>query len=173
MLYRVTFTFIIILLVSFNSFANDAEKPAFKWQVGEELFYKVRYAFFTVGSLHFEVVEKDTFRNRPVYHCKMLMKSNPSIPFVPELESSYESLIDEDVYAHLFWSIEKHKDHYLHTRYDINYDTGIIHIRMEKQFPADTVVVIDSSAAVTEKVQDGLSLLYYARANNQKIGKKK
>ncbi len=102
MLRRVKYTLTIIFIFAVSGFADEAQTSTFKWQVGEELFYMVRYAFFIVGSLHFEVMEKDTFRNRPVYHCKMFMKSNSSIPFVPEMESTYESLIDEDVYAHLF-----------------------------------------------------------------------
>ena len=47
----------------------------------------------------------------------------------------------------------------------MNYEKEQIHILMEKQFPADTVVVLDSTATLTHKVQDGLSLLFYARAN--------
>lgn len=150
--------------------ANDPKPVRFKWQVGEELFYKVRYSFLTVGSLHFWVLEKDTLRGRPVYHCKLHMKSSPAIPFV-NMDDYYESYIDEDVYSHIFWAYEKQKDHQLVTRYDMDYDAGIIKIRIEKQYSADSVVVLlDSTAALNGKVQDGLSLLFYARAEVKKNG---
>ena len=157
-----------VLFITISSVAKEPPQSDFKWQVGEELFYKVRYAFFTVGTLHFEVLKKDTLRGRNVYHCRMLMKSNTAVPFVPNIEDTYESLIDEEFYSHIFWSFEKQKDHWLVTRYDMDYEREQIHILMEKQFPADTVVVKDSTVAVTQKVQDGLSLLFYARANAKK-----
>jgi len=147
--------------------AGDPEPARFQWQVGEELFYKVKYSFLSVGSLHFWVLEKDTLRGRPVYHCKLHMKSSPAIPFV-SMDDYYESYIDEDVYSHIFWSYEKQKDHQLMTRYDTDYDAGVIKIRIEKQFAGDTVVVLDSAAAINGKVQDGLSLLFYARAEVKK-----
>jgi len=145
--------------------AEDSSAAKFHWQPGEELFYKVRYAFLTVGSLHLQVLDKDTVHNRPVYHCKLHMKSSPAIPFV-NLDDIYESYIDaEEVYAHIFIAYQQDGDHTLFTRYDFDYNAGKMGILVKKFFKDDTVLVLDSTAAVSQKVQDGLSLLYYARAN--------
>lgn len=155
-----------MLLFAFTwpSRANDSAATQFKWQIGEELVYKVRYAFLTVGTLHFWVLDKDTVRNRPVYHCKLQMRSSSAIPFV-HIDDIYESYIDEDMYAHIFWAYEQNGDHILTTKYDFDYDAGKIQITVQKFFENDTVLVLDSTAAVSDKVQDGLSLLFYARAN--------
>jgi hypothetical protein len=82
---RISFFLIMVFLVcvvSISSLANDPAPTEFKWQVGEELYYKVKYAFLTVGSLYIQVLGKDTVHNRPVYHCRLEMKSTPAIPFV-------------------------------------------------------------------------------------------
>ncbi|RMF56948.1 MAG: DUF3108 domain-containing protein [Calditrichaeota bacterium] len=138
---------------------------SFKWVVGEELFYKVRYAFFTIGTLYFKVEEQDTLHGRPVYHCKMHIKSNTSIPFVPDLDDSYDSFIDEDFYSHKFIAYEKQKGYWLYTLYEMNYENNTIHIYVERHYPADTLVAIDSVATIPGPVQDGISLLYFARAH--------
>jgi hypothetical protein len=155
----------LLLLLTAASPAGDSPAVKFHWQIGEELFYKVKYTFLTVGSLHLWVLDKDTVHNRPVYHCKLHMKSSPAIPFV-NLDDIYESYIDaEDVYAHIFLAYQQESDYILFTRYDFDYDAGKLVILVKKFFENDTVLVLDSTAAISQKIQDGLSLLYYARAN--------
>jgi hypothetical protein len=162
---RISCLLIILLLCFLNVFslADDPVATDFQWQVGEELYYKVKYAFLTVGTLYFQVLEKDSVHNRPVYRCRLEMKSTSAIPFV-HIDDVYESYIDEEVYAHLFHSYEKKGDHVLFTRYEFNYDAGQINIRIEKRSESDTALVLDSTVTVTQKTQDGLSLLFYARA---------
>lgn len=138
----------------------------FQWQVGEELFYKVKYTFFTVGDLYFQVKKADTVRGNPVFHCHMHMKSNSRIPFV-NIDDTYDSMIDADeFYSHEFWAYEQQKDHVLYTHYDFDYDAGEVRIIEKKLFESDTVQTLDSTAVLDVRVQDGLSLLFFARANS-------
>ena len=153
-----------LFLIITNLHANDNLKPKLKLQVGEELIYKVKYTFLTLGSLKFQILGMDTIDGRPVYHCILHIDSNPSLPFV-NLHDIYESYIDEDIYSRRFVAREKESGDTVYTRYDMNYEDNI-HIIMKKIAETDTIIVLDSLAALDtpRKVQDGLSILYYARA---------
>lgn len=170
-IFALLMVWVFLALVSTGLAARDATFPKtpatkFKWQVGEELFYKVKYSFLTVGTLRFQILKRDTLHGRPVYLCRMHIKSS-GIPFI-NFDDIYESYIDENVYSHQLQSWEQQSDHILYTRYDMNYRDGKIYMFMEKRFETDTVTVLDSTVALTEPVQDGLSLLFYARANVEK-----
>lgn len=150
--------------------AQAASPGKIDWQVGEELYYKVKYTFLTVGSLYFQVLGEENVRGQKTYHCKMHMKSSSAIPFV-NLNDIYESYIDADsVYAHRFQALENQGDYNLYSLYEMDYKAGKIHIIMEKWYKdgSDSVRVKDSTAVLDSRVQDGLSLLFYARANARK-----
>ncbi len=157
--------FVIILVLSLTTTARESNANDFPWKIGEELFYKVKYTFITVGSLHFTVLGEDSIRGQKAFHCKMHLKSS-NIPFL-DLDDTYDSYIDADsVYAHRFWSIENHDDFRLYTLYDMDYSQNQIKITMERRYKdgGDTVQVLDSTAVIDSRIQDGLSLLYYARS---------
>lgn len=156
---------LLLWLLTAVSPAGDSPAAKFHWQIGEELFYKVKYDILTIGSLHLWVLERDTVHNRPVYHCKLHIKSSLAIPLV-NIDDIYESYVDaEGVYSHIFLAYEQEGGHILFTRYDFDYNAGKISILIKKFFKDDTVLVLDSTAAISRKVQDSLSLLFYARAN--------
>ncbi len=168
---RLTLLILSLIFASAPLAARDHSVPTtlatpFQWQVGEDLLYKVKYSFLTVGTLHFQILKRDTLHGRPVYLCRMHMKSS-GIPFI-NFDDVYESYIDEEVYSHRLESWEKQSDHILYTHYEMNYADRKIYMHMEKRFETDTVAILDSSVALTERVQDGLSLLFYARANVKK-----
>jgi len=157
--------FLVLLALIGNVNANDELKPKIKLQIGEELIYKVKYTFLTLGSLKFQILGKDTIDDRPVYHCILYMDSNPSLPFV-NIHDIYESYIDEDIYSRRFVAWENKSDYTIYTRYDMNYEEQNVHITMKKMTKTDTTVALDSIAALDtpRKIQDGLSILFYARA---------
>jgi len=154
----------LLLLLSNRSQAETSVKPDFQWQVGEELVYSVKWAFVGLGSLRLQVLGSDTIHGRLVYHCRIYIDSNPSLPFV-NIHDVYDSFIDaEGIYSHIFLSYEKKKDHILYTRYDFDYENHRIHIRIEKQRHEDGEVLLDSTAYIPDKVLDSLSMLFFARA---------
>jgi hypothetical protein len=178
MLQKTILHYIIIALLALNIshvFADEdlieptQKLPPFQWKVGEELIYKVKYSFLTIGQLHFFVLNTDTINGRKVYRCRMHMKSSSAIPFV-NIDDIYESHIDEDVYSHRSEAWEQGGDHILYTRYDFDYPNKQVKMFMEKRFKDSdrTELVLDSTAALDGVVQDGFSLLYYARANVDK-----
>lgn len=171
---RLRYTCWVLMLIALVSSSINAENEVdslsahsdFRWQVGEELFYKVKYSFLTVGTLRFNVLSKDTLRGRPVYHCRMHMKS-AGIPFV-NFDDIFDSYIDEAMYSHRLESWEKEGDHILHTIYDMNYKDSTIYMKMTREFKDDTIAVLDSTTKLIANTQDGLSLLFFARANVRK-----
>lgn len=169
----ISVTVSIILFFNIYSIAADNPKPDIQIKIGEELQYKVKYSVFTLGSLRFQILDRDTLKNRPVYHCILYIESNPSLPFV-NINDIYESWMDEDIYSHKFLSYEKKSDETLFTQYDMDYERNVVHITEKVFTETDTVLQLDSIAVLDtdRKVQDGLTLLFYARAmskHNKKI----
>lgn len=159
-------TFLLITLLFRTTAYSQPEVSAtdFKWQVGEELTYKVKYLFLTLGSLRFQILEKVEIDGRPAYHCRLYIDSNPQLPFV-SIHDIYESYIDEEVYSHQFYSYERKSDHTVYTAYQMDYEKNRVHIIIEKWSETDTTRLLDSTAVIPEKVQDSLSLLFFARAS--------
>ncbi len=137
--------------------------PIFKWQVGEDLVYKVKWSFLTIGTLRFRVVEKTEINGTPVYRCRLHIDSNPDLLFL-NIHDLYESYIGEDMFSHAFESWERRSDHVLYTRYQMDYQQMKMLIFMQKWFKQDTVTVMDSVVTLHSKVQEGISIFYYARA---------
>ena len=103
-----------ILWLSFLliSVAPANTRPIFKWQVGEQLIYSVKWSFFTLGKLKLTVLKSDTLAGRKVYHCRINIDSNPSLPFV-NIHDIYDSFMDaEDFSSNIFLSYE-HEHGYL------------------------------------------------------------
>ncbi len=137
--------------------------PKFKWEVGEDLHYKVKWAFVTLGKLRFRVLEADTLNGRPVFHCRVNIDSNPSLPFV-RIHDVYDSYMDaEDFASYIFISYENKKDYTIYTRYDFDYEKQQVHIVIQNQYPDSVVTLLDSTATIPGRVYDSLSMFFLAR----------
>ncbi len=159
----------IIILNASNPLRLTAG-PELNWTVGEELVYSVKWSFISLGKLKLQVLSADSLDGRKVYHCRIRIDSNPSVPFV-NIHDMYDSFIDaQDFYSHIFLSYEQKDDHVIYTRYDFNYNSQTVRMRMEKRTGENSETLLDSTAVLHQKVQDSLSLLYFARAmaKNQK-----
>lgn len=157
--------FLLILQSPFSFIRAQRIEPNLKLRVGEQLIYKVKYSFLTLGSLKFEILGKDTIDDRPVYDCILYIDSNPSLPFV-KIHDVYESYIDEDIYSRRFKAWERESGYVLYTQYDMDYEKREVHIVEKKITETDTIMAADSIAVLDtpRKVQDGLSILFFARA---------
>ena len=163
--YSHIFFVIIILNVCLTSttFPNDDQQPSFEWKIGEELNYRVKWLSFTVGTIQSQILEKDSLNGRPVYHCRISIDSNPSLPFV-DLHEVYDSYIDEDVYSHAFNVMVKKSDCVYFVTHTIDYTQNIVRILANKCTETDTSVIMDSTIVIHDKIQDGTSVLFYSRA---------
>ncbi len=138
--------------------------PALKWQIGEELVYSVKWSFVTLGQLKLQVLSSDSVDKNKVYHCRIYIDSNPSIPFV-DIHDIYDSYIDADeIYSHIFISYEQKDDYLLYTKYDFNYHRKQVAIFIERRTDHTNETLLDSVVTIPGKVQDSLSLLFFARA---------
>ena len=160
---------IFIILISqlgllVNSIADEQDEIKFKWQVGEELTYSVKWFALNVGVLKFQVLKRDSLNNRPVYHCRLQIDSDPSLPFV-NIHEVYDSFIDEEMYSHAFNILIKKSDFEYIVTHDINYSLQQVKIVVSKCTPVDTTIIMYSTLTVSEKIQDGVSIFYYSRAH--------
>jgi len=138
-------------------------EPVFKWQIGEDLTYRVNWSFFRLGTLRIQVLEKRLHRGEPVYRCRLFIDSNPALPFV-NIHDIYESFIGEDMFSRAFYAWEKKSGYVIYTEYQMDYQNNLLHIIIEKHTPQDTTRLLDSLATLDRKILDGLSILFYARA---------
>jgi len=156
--------FMLMILLTGILYASNTPVTDFKWTVGEYLRYDVKWSFFYLGSLKLYVLEVDTVDHARVYHCKIHIDSNPKLPFV-NIHDVYETYIDaEGLFSRRFVSYEQKSDHVIYTRYDFNYQQNTVSIRIENRYSDHTETVLDSVGKIPDKVQDSLSLLYFARA---------
>ena len=132
--------------------------------VGEDMTYVVKYAFFNLGEIRFNVVEKTEHKNTFVYKTVAYIDSYPDLPFL-EIHQVYESYIDSsslfplEFFAQIFG-----KDTVF-----VNYDfIGDSLVQMQKETLDGRKIWFDSTAIIHQPVQDGLSILYFARS---KLGK--
>lgn len=160
----ILFSLVIVCVFSTTVFALNPNQLNFKWKVGEELIYSVKWTFINLGELKLTVLNRDTLNHRPVYHCRIYIDSNPSLPFV-NIHDIYDSYIDaEQIYSHVFLSYEQKSDYILYTQYTFDYVQGIVKIRIEKRHQNEFESVLDSVVVIPDKVQDSLSMLFFARA---------
>ena len=158
-----TVIFIIAVSLKSNSFIDDRRYTEFKWQIGEELTYRIKWLFLNIGSMKFQILEKDSLEGHLIYHCRLYLDSNPSLPFI-DLHEVYDSYIDEEHFSHGLDILVKKSDCDYRVSHNIDYTQGKARILVNKCTPTDTILTMDSTIVISEKIQDGVSILYFCRA---------
>lgn len=128
--------------------------------VGEDLTYVVKYAFFNLGEVRFKVLEKTKINNKPVYKTTAYIDSYPDLPFI-SLHQIYESYIDTSLFPLKFFA-KIFNDDTVFVEYNF---TGDSRVDMKKGKYGGSKLWIDSTTYTKHRMQDGLSILYYARMN--------
>lgn len=132
-------------------------------QVGEELEYKVTYSFFNLGTIRFRITDKFEREGRTVYRASSWIDSNPSLPFV-DLHIRFISEIDEGMFSYSWLADDSMKSEIVSRLFSFEYDSSRVLVERSRRKPGGlkTVEKVDTFA-VTDKLQDGLSLFFYAR----------
>ncbi len=159
--FKTLWCFVSLFLLIFLFSENKAQNK-FRWVIGEELTYKVKYGFLRLGTLTMQVVDSVRMDEQKVYKTMVHIDSNPMIFFV-NMHSVYESYINENFYPHLFLADEKIDGKYYKTRYRFDYLNKLIDVKMTDL--EDTSKIIIKKIPLDEKMQDGMSLIFYARGN--------
>lgn len=138
-----------------------------KMQVGEELTYVVSYSFIKLGEIKLIVKDKREIKGKTYYSTVAYINSYNGIPFV-SLHQIYESRINPEYASEFFRGTVKHEEYSTFTEYNFNYKDSKIKIKKGKISPYQ--LWTDSTSYLNQKMQDGLSIFYYARMN---LGTKK
>jgi len=138
------------------SFDRFIENVAFG--LGERLSFDIGYGFINAGSAVMEVPELIEFNGRPCYLVRSTANSNKFFSSFYRVEDRVESILDaQGIFS---WRFEK-------VLQEGNYHA-------EKSYHFDQInhkaLYGDDTLDVAEYVQDALSILYFARTQDLKIG---
>jgi len=161
------FIYVTILILNINTYSQLNQKyskyhPATdeKLFVGEDLTYVVKYAFFNLGEVRFKVLEKTKISNTSVYKTIAYIDSYPDLPFV-SLHQVYESYIDSSLFPVKFFA-KNFSDDTIFVKYNFIGDSKV---EMQKGKLDGSKLWLDSTAIISHRMQDGLSILFYTRMN--------
>jgi hypothetical protein len=158
---------LISLFISSYSTASAFQIDVpFKWQIGEELTYKVSWGFIRLGTLKLSVVDTSTINRILTYETNLKIDSNPWLFFV-NMHSVFESFLMENAYPLLLICKEEIDGEEYNSQYMFDYDNQEIIVHYEGVENPETS--IDTSLALKNKVQDGMSMIFYARQNCHRI----
>jgi hypothetical protein len=138
--------------------------PAFSiFQKGEELTYEVSYLTIKLGTIISRVVSIDTVKGKVFYRAECVMRTYKGVPLV-SLWTRFQSTIDDRFGCVSFSAKEKIKDtlnKYINYTFPKNRDVVYVSERIgNKPVPRN----YDTLKLEGKSWQDGLSLLFYARA---------
>jgi hypothetical protein len=156
----------ILILVAFCPFIFAQEKNTFEnreLQTGEVLVYSIQYSFIKLGELRFKVIEKITGSEGVSYRTMVRIKSEEWIPFV-DINEIYESTYNKENYSEHFRAAQYQYDRERFTEYDFDYSDSLISVK--KGYLNPYKVLVDSTCDLNHRLQDGLSLFYFARMFN-------
>lgn len=137
-----------------------SENKSEKIFLGEDLTYIVKYAFLNLGEVRFKVLEKTKINRKPVYKTIASIDSYPDLPFV-SIHQIYESYIDSSLFPLKFFA-KIFGDDTAFVEYNFTEDSKV---KMKKGKHGSSKLTLDSTTHVDYRMQDGLSILYYARTN--------
>ncbi|MBU1678404.1 MAG: DUF3108 domain-containing protein [Bacteroidetes bacterium] len=136
------------------------------FEVGEELTYEVSYLFIKIGELKFRIAEKYETPEGIQYKAVGQINSYSHIPFIT-LNEIVESKMTDDPVSHYFRALHLGYKPPRFSKYEIDYDEATLHVTRGVLKPFK--IKVDSTCDLNQQIQDGLSLLYYARNG---VGKK-
>ena len=134
------------------------------FQKGEELIYEVRYLTFMLGTITARCVAADSIGKSAHFKLECLIRSAKGIPFVTLL-TRFQSTVNENVTSVSFSTKERVQDSlnkYINYSFPRNRDA----VHISERIGNDPIVEhYDTLTLDGKRWQDGLSLLFYARAH--------
>jgi hypothetical protein len=122
--------FVIAILINVLSLNLLQSKDIdFKLKIGEQLTYKVKWAFIRLGTLKLETLDTLVLNGELLYHIKLHIDSNPLLFFV-NMHSLYDSFINENFQFHHFYAEEKIDNVTYITEYRVDYSNSLILVNM-------------------------------------------
>jgi Tfp pilus assembly protein PilF len=140
----------------------DTTQPAYAYKIipSEELDYKVSYGPMTLGWLKIRIKEKELIGGREAYPILFFVDTNPSYSFILSLHHIYESYIDPvTLNAYKSRLFTPGSDQSLAKTYYYDYDRNLFKAYLVNKNGFFKYLQKD----LPQKVQDGTSMLYFAR----------
>jgi hypothetical protein len=164
---NILLAFIFIYFCGFSPFPfnyqlSNSDNIAKEIQVGEDITYVVKFGFIRLGEVRLLISEKKENDGEVYYKTKAYIDSYSGIPFV-SIHQVYESNFNVNQYSDYFRATEREKNYIKFTEYFFDYSKNKILVKKGKFNPFQ--MWTDSTAKISKKYQDGLSLFYYARLN--------
>ena len=150
------------ILYQVENFPAPAPFASYTYEIdpNEELDYIVSYGPLTLGWLKVRIKKPEIVSGKKVYPIIFFVDSNPSYGFLISLHHIYESYIDpETLNAIKSRLYTPGSEHYLVRVYNYHYNTNIFETYAMTEKGRFQYIVKD----LPRKVQDGTSMLYYAR----------
>ena len=150
-----------LLSVLFTT-AFSSPRDSFKWQVGEKLIYKVSWGFIRLGTLRVSVIDTVQIDGQNSYHVRLRIDSNPRLFFI-DMHSQFDSYLLDNAYPLLLICQETIDGVDYSSRYEFDYTTNTLGVHYEGV--DNPGVQIERLIPFTEQLQDGMSMIFYARLN--------
>ena len=166
MIKKLKSIFILSLFISGLSYTQiispviQEKKRGIELRVGEDFTYVVRYAFLNLGEVRIQIIGEEFVNGKRLLNTAAYIDSYDGLPFV-KLHQIYKSTIDQTFFPVKFLGLMLDEDT-TYTEY-IFYDDKRTSIK--KGNYNTEKLWLDSTATLTERHQDGLSILFYARIN--------
>ncbi len=153
---------LLIIFIAISTLFSQENQKMFKWQIGEELTYKVSWGIIRLGTLRLSILDTVHFDGVKTYQTQLKIDSNPWLFFV-NMHSTFNSYLLENLYPRLLICEEEIDNDEYKSRYEFDYKKGEIIVHYEGIENPDKI--IDKIFPLNKKLQDGMSIIYYARAN--------
>jgi hypothetical protein len=127
--------------------------------VGEELTYNVRFSFIDLGQIRITTLRKASGDGYEGHITRASISSYKTIPFL-SAEAVFESVVDTASFSRAFLGKSREGDDWSFSRYTFDYRRGVGLLEVGSR---DSIITKRDSIALSEKVQDGLSLFFFAR----------
>jgi len=158
---------LILLLIASGISSSQVTSPVTQEKepdngliVGEDFTYLVKYAFFNLGEVRIQIIGEESIDGKKLLNTTAYIDSYDGLPFV-NLHQVYKSTIDQTYFPVHFLGLMLDEDT-TYTEY-IFYDD--LRTSIKKGNYTTKKLWADSTTTLTERHQDGLSILFYARMN--------
>jgi len=176
LLKRMMKLLIFVFIMVTSTFAGDIDDTLSNKEVnqfltvGEDLTYEVSWWFIKIGSIHTKVLDITKYNDDYRIKAAVCIDSYSGLPFV-ELHAIYETEMDKYFYSNFFMSKTKEGKKWLVTRYlydRINNRLFVEYGSTDDKNNREFILEKKDTVVIQEKTQDGLSLLFFSRANVRK-----
>jgi len=164
-LYRKPAKYFWLLLVIFPArialLAQDADSPAkVPFRVGERLNFSVNWTVGNIGTANLQITAIDTFDSHPCYRVEMEARSNKTLDLIYPVRDYFLSLIDQkELFSRKF--VKNQQEGRQKRQIELIYD---------QQAGLRYDLVKGDTVEIVPEAQDELSIFYYCRTLELKVG---